>query len=161
MTNYEILLKIVNDSQFSNIQSLQSLPLKQIANDKVLLSKDQNGLYALSHPKAGIIYIGKGKPIVGRLMSHLKATKGHEKAPAWRQFFHYFSSDLTAHYLIIPDQDDPQTGELIRRILEQLLVLKHQPLFEKLYPEKKNRSIRNFNRKVEQLIRERGDSVAA
>lgn len=88
MDTFEHVLSVINSEKFQDIEKYWSMmPLVECATKSNKLNKSVHGLYALKHPKYGIIYIGKGKPIFKRVLSHYKATQGIEKAPAWKQFF--------------------------------------------------------------------------
>ena len=143
MNNIKRLLSIVNNPDKLDIKKWKSFPLSSVEAQRHDLSKSINGLYALNHDQWDIIYIGKGKPIYNRLKSHYKATKGFEKAAAWKQFFSYFSDNLTAYWIKV-DDDNRIVGEQYRKVLELILQVKYEPIFERLYPDKKNKAISDF-----------------
>jgi len=144
------LLDPGRELSFLNVENEKwnSFPLESIDDPTSHLDKSINGLYALTDSEGKILYVGKGKPIYGRLKSHRKATKGIEKAPAWRQFFRHFSKGIRAHWLEVDDAD-PSAGERLRKSLEQILCLRFNPLFDELYPKRKSKAIRNFIQRLE------------
>jgi len=128
-----------------------SMSLVEYATPDNRLGKSVNGLYALKHPQYGIVYIGKGKPIFNRIKSHYYATKGKEKAPAWKQFFEYVTDDITVYWFEV-DNTDPIIGEQTREVLERLLQIKYKPLFETLYRKGMRKELPDIDQAVKEVF---------
>jgi hypothetical protein len=130
------------------------MPLAACYSATLSLDKRISGVYALKHPRYGIIYIGKGKPIFRRIRSHYKATQGREKAAAWRQFFSFINSDITIHWYDV-DHSDFFIGERYREALERILQIKYQPLFDIIYSEVGHKEVADFERRINDLFAKR------
>lgn len=143
----------MNDPAFSEIEAhWQSMPFKQCITSDMPLGRQINGLYALKHPRYGWIYIGKGKPISGRIKSHYSATQGLEKSPKWKQFFEYMTDDQLMVYWYEADYEDGFRGEKIREILECLLHIRYKPLFETLYKKGMRKELPDIEQAVKEVF---------
>jgi hypothetical protein len=155
MNDFQYILSQVNTESFSDIEGhWQSMKLGQCITPELSLDKKINGLYALKHAKYGIIYIGKGKPIFNRIKSHYYATKGKEKAPAWKQFFEYMTDDMTVYWYEVNHLDEV-VGEQAREVLERLLQIKYKPLFEIIYKNGIRKELPDINGAVNEFLAKR------
>lgn len=77
-----------------------------------------NGLYIYQHSSGDIIYIGKGKPIASRLISHyvesFQPVRGDTKDKKWHRFFKSYQGELTVYWKELEEDHD-------RRIVEAIL----------------------------------------
>jgi hypothetical protein len=146
MDDLRKLQGILNDPGFFEIVKWPSVPLA----DFHILDRNAKGLYALANSEFGIVYIGKGNPIFNRLKSHFRATEGKDNAECWDQFFtnNRFKSGLKAYYYQVDCTDDTVVSEKYREVLERVLQIKYDPLFDRLYPKRNHRRIENFEDKV-------------
>ncbi|HVB03134.1 MAG TPA: GIY-YIG nuclease family protein [Chitinophagaceae bacterium] len=133
---FEKTLALINDKSIQNIKKWKRFALNQWKNAE-LKNKPKpmiNGLYAMWNKTCGCIYIGKGKPIKGRINSHYNAINGIEKAKAWKEFFEHemIKKEITIYWYCIDDDND-YLAERQRQSLERLLQIKYEPLFERMY----------------------------
>jgi hypothetical protein len=152
LTDFDRILSVVLSESFQNIEEhWNSMLLEKCRDYELPLERDINGLYALKHPRYGIIYIGKGKPILRRVRSHYKATQGVEHAPAWREFFKLINTDITVYWYSI-DHPEPFIAEQYREALERLLQIKYKPLFDIIFSQLGYREVEDFDRKIQEYI---------
>ena len=95
-----------------------------------------SGIYWLINNKNQTLYIGKGKDIADRMLSHYKAFLGIKQPNAWTNFFSKVKGRVIIRWIEI-DHEDDYVGETLRIIIERLLTNKlkietngREPLFE-------------------------------
>jgi len=93
--------------------------------------------------------LGKAKKIYDRLRSHNEATKGNEKAECWRQFFMAITGNIIAYWYPVESKNNEVKEENARQILERLIQLKYEPIFDKIYPRGKRISKPNIQELLE------------
>jgi excinuclease UvrABC nuclease subunit len=96
---------------------------ERIGKQKVNL---HNGLYVYVNSNKEVIYIGKGKPIKNRILSHydecFKSVRGDTSNQRWHRFFCSNQGELTVCWIKLEDEDN-------RKIIEQNLTFVLKPKF--------------------------------
>jgi len=151
MNQIDELLKQINDKNFMDIPSWKKFDLSAIDNVGFQFDRNVNGIYAIYNEEWGCLYIGKGKPIYGRLKSHYKATMGHDNSGAWNQFFKYFNKDLTAYWHEVDDHESKDVGEVRRKIIERILQMKYNPIFDQVYITKGKQNVPDLNASLQKI----------
>jgi hypothetical protein len=151
MNPIDELLNQINDKHFMDISSWPKFNLADIEIINLKLDKKRNGLYAISSKEGDCLYIGKGKSIYGRLKSHYKATKGHNKSGAWNQFFKHYNKDLIAFWHEVDDHASKDIGEEYRKIIELILQMKYEPIFDQVYITKGKKNVRNLKALLQKI----------
>ena len=151
MNDFKIIQTLFSSGEMFDIhRKWKNFPLKKLDDYKKEL-KNKSGIYVIESNSYGILYIGKAKSIRGRLTSHLKATEGKEKSPAWKQFFEYFKSNLRAYYLVTDTLFSENSGENGRQIIERALQMKYAPLFDQIFPTRQRKKLNNFEERIKSL----------
>lgn len=87
------------------------------------------GLYAIFSGKK-CLYIGKGRPIWKRIKDHYRASKGHDKAIRWVDFFSRYQLSLTVYWLPFAPFSDEESNDQLRGLFEYLLQTEYRPIFD-------------------------------
>ncbi len=128
--------KVLKEEKLINISDWDSLTIDHLNDSideykKILKQKldKKCGIYAYFRD-ANCLYIGKGKPIINRLLFHLD--EAHEKrgGKAWVNFFRQQTGKLTIYWKELDSSDDKQLGEHARVILEKFLQRNYKPIFK-------------------------------
>lgn len=86
----------------------------------------KNGLYIYKDEDGNCLYIGKGKPISGRLISHYRESfqevPGDTKSKKWHRFFKEHQGVMTIYWKEIEGEDN-------RRIIEMMTDYIAKPAF--------------------------------
>lgn len=89
--------------------------------------KEANGLYVYTKPDGEVLYIGKAKPLKGRLQSHYRESfeevPGDTKDKRWHRFFLTHQGKLLVYWREVEDEG-------ARAIIEKMLTYVSPPLFE-------------------------------
>lgn len=95
-----------------------------------------NGIYWIIDKDDKTLYIGKGKSINDRLISHYKSYLGIDRNNAWIDFFSNIKGEIRIKWIEIDDENQ-YLGETLRIIVERLLTNEKmlqtndkEPLFE-------------------------------
>ena len=102
---------------------------RKILNAKI--GKETSGLYAFFQDDK-CLYIGKAKSIIDRLLNHhgsANEIKEPIKAKRWPAFFKKKKGVLKIRWIKI-DDNNPMKGEILRRLVESILIERKKPEFE-------------------------------
>jgi hypothetical protein len=90
-------------------------------------TKNCNGLYIYADETGNIIYVGKGKPITNRLLSHYRecyeGVPGDTKDKRWHRFFSSNQGNLMVYWIELEDEEN-------RQLIEYLLSIVLNPTFK-------------------------------
>lgn len=146
----EEILQIINSDEFINVkENWQNIDLSKLEEKRKKSNVEKSGIYALFNENYGFIYVGKAKKIYYRLKSHNKATQGNEKAECWREFFVAIKGNIIAFWYPLESKNNEEKEENARQILERLIQLKYEPIFDKIYPRGKRVSKPNIHELLE------------
>lgn len=146
----EEILQIINSDEFINVkENWQNIDLSKLEEKRKNSDIEKSGVYALYNENCEFIYVGKAKKIYDRLKSHSKATQGNEKADCWREFFMAINGNIIAYWYPLESRNNEQREENVRQVLERLIQLKYDPLFDKIYPRGQRRSKPNLHELLE------------
>lgn len=146
----EGVLQIINSDEFINVkENWQNIDLSKLEEKRKNSDIEKSGIYALYNDNYEFIYVGKAKKIYDRLKSHRKATQGNEKAECWREFFMAIEGNIIAYWYPLESRNNEEKEENVRQILERLIQLKYDPLFDKIYPRGKRISKPNIRELLE------------
>ncbi|MER0442056.1 GIY-YIG nuclease family protein [Emticicia sp. W12TSBA100-4] len=152
----EEILQIINSDEFINVEeNWQNIDLTKLEEKRKTSDLKKSGVYALYNENYGFIYVGKAKKIYDRLKSHNEATKGNEKADCWREFFMAITGNIVGYWYPLESKNNAQKEESARQILERLIQIKYEPIFDKIYPRGKRVSRPDINEVLERYRKKR------